>query len=841
MYKKIISILLCLCMLSGYVTIASAMTPSNADKYEIVEIFKTLDMLSEDYDSVTIEWQKTMTKAEFAYLAANVLKRDFDGSNELYFHDVSKQHWASSDISTLVESGLLEVDSTKRFNPNDNITMDEAVKVMLKALGYGFIFNGNQYINPASVARDCGITDGISNSENLTFTDAIKMLYNTLIAEVAGISGLANNSAVFSGSGKTYLEKEYSILYKKGVVEGFECTSQTGAILDEGMAVISGAEYKAGNVDLSDFMGYSVFYMYLCEDDEEPGTLLWVKKGTVEEITLYYWENEVSFDSSSYKLSYHENNSRRLKKAEISRTADVIYNNEYVSSGIEELLSKDMYYSVKLIKNPEDKAYSKVILSDYENMMVEAIDVNNQMIFDKIAKKSIELENFDFVKIIKDNQRVNISELKIGDILSVYISKTGKSITISASSSVITGTIRKTHIESDCEIITINDTEYRWHMPNMSIGGLGSLPVSIYLDANGQIAFAEKYIAQGNLAYMVDVKLSSDEEYLMIEMLKSDGKFTTINTAKTLRIDNAKFKDAGAAYGTLGEKEFKPSLVLYKVDADGLVSHIYFPGEGKNAELKIIQKKTSGQYTSAIGRLGRKSIVGDKTIIFSIPKNPKTADIDQFEVLSKSGLRNNTTYTYSTYSLANEVSYEEIMVIDAVISVSSDLGILVTKKYVGLNEYEEVVDIIEGYVGANLVTLKCDPSCSAKDIEEGMYVLYGVNNSGNVASMEIKCKYKQDGSRPVSTNINAATTAYTSGFANKIVGEFVRVGDESGANFDTVYNFTSSIPVLVYKKNGDVEVGSIASVKAYETVGDKCSFIFTHIRGGGSKVYIIYE
>lgn len=285
MYKKIISILLCLCILSGFATVASAApntTKANVDKYEIIEIFKALDMLSDDYDAVTIEWQKPVTNAEFAFLTANVLKRDYVGGEQLYYHDVSKQHWAFSSVSTLVECGLLEVGPEKRFNPTENITREEAVSVMLKALGYRFDFNDNGYLDVMSIANSTGITNDVSGVDQLTFSDVIYMLYNTLIAEVLEISGLSGSSGVYSTSGKTYLEKEYSISFKKGILEGFDGTSFTGEAVDEGMALISGAEYEAQNIDLREMLGCSMLYIYEIYDDENLGRVIWAKKEKTE-------------------------------------------------------------------------------------------------------------------------------------------------------------------------------------------------------------------------------------------------------------------------------------------------------------------------------------------------------------------------------------------------------------------------------------------------------------------------------------------------------------------------------------------------------------------------------
>lgn len=122
---------------------------------------------------------------------------------------------------------------------------------------------------------------------------------------------------------------------------------------------------------------------------------------------------------------------------------------------------------------------------------------------------------------------------------------------------------------------------------------------------------------------------------------------------------------------------------------------------------------------------------------------------------------------------------------------------------------------------------------------EGMYVTYNAKNDGSVSSITVRCD-PEGGVRPLDKELHKTTT-FSSGYVNKVVGEMVRIGDASGADFDAVYNFTSSIPVLVYSKEGTVEIGSVANLKSYEAVGDKCSYVFTYVRHGGSKIYVIYE
>ena len=169
-------------------------------------------------------------------------------------------------------------------------------------------------------------------------------------------------------------------------------------------------------------------------------------------MTLYYGENEVTFDSSSYKLSYNDSGGRK-KSVKISKTADVVYNGEYVAFGLESLLEGKAYsifdgsvinnmYSVKLIKNSQENEYSKVILSSYQNVVISAVNFENEGVYDKVTKKYASFGSSKKVKIInKDNQVIDFSDLKTGDVLSIYESVSGSKVRIVVSNNTVSGQI----------------------------------------------------------------------------------------------------------------------------------------------------------------------------------------------------------------------------------------------------------------------------------------------------------------------------------------------------------------------------------------------------------------
>ena len=843
MFKKLIAVLLCLCALCGFgafTGVASAANPPRLDKYETLDIFKSLGMIGDDYDNVTIEWNKPVTKAEFAFFAANVLKRG-KTSEQLYYHDISKQHWAASSIAVLVEHGLLEVNQEKLFYPDAVVSADDASGVIVQALGYRFDIGDAD--GPINIADRIGITKGVSHRDELTFNDVFTMLYNALITEVMEIDSVSGGKFTYKNIGNIYLETEYSISYKKGVLEGYDGISSVGMSVGRDMVRISGMEYEIGNVDIADIadmVGCTVLYLYDYSDDKYAGRLIWISKRDNDELTLYYAENEVSFDPLTYKLSYYDTTSNRDKKISISKTVDVLYNDEYVVSGLEELLNGDMY-SIKLIKSSNESEYSKIILSGYRNIVVGAIDTYNEGVYDKISKTFLPLGSISRLEIVdKEKQSTDLSGLKLGDVLSVYESKSGSIVRILVSDSEVSGQITNKRTENDYEYITVNGTEYRGAGKRSYWDSQMNRFVKLYLDVNGHIAYVERSTQYGNLAFLIKAYHEDWEERLTLRLFNTDGQIVKYECTESLKIDDKKFNNAKAALNALGGSSFASTLIMYKTNAEGLVTQIYLPGRSDGSNLKVLQDKVSGTYRDT-GRIGRKSFINNDTLIFAIPKNPKVADERDFEILSKNGLVGDTGYTYSTYTTGEDVGYEEIMVLhNYEHKESGSNGMLITKIYECVNEDDEVVYCLEGYTGSNIVSVKCAPECSLANVYVGNYITYELKKNKSISSINVRCDYLHD-IKPIQTNLHQ-TTAFSSGYVNDVIDEIVRIGDYSGADFDAAYKFESRVPVIVYDTDTKkARIGSIADLKTYKTTGDDCSFVFTHVKGGVSSVFVVYE
>ncbi len=131
------------------------------------------------YDNGTFRPYNTITRAEFATVICRFMGYDIlDGCS----FDDAYDHWASAYIKACVDAGAINGIGNNLFAPDDEITFEQAVKIISIVCG---VAEGNEsypygFINKAEAAGMLeNLTDGADVIEKpLSRVDAVMMLYN---------------------------------------------------------------------------------------------------------------------------------------------------------------------------------------------------------------------------------------------------------------------------------------------------------------------------------------------------------------------------------------------------------------------------------------------------------------------------------------------------------------------------------------------------------------------------------------------------------------------------------------------------------------------------------------
>lgn len=143
------------------------------------------------YPDGTYGAEKSITRAEMAAIVCRIIDKEADAEEakgETIFDDVASDHWASGYINIAVKEGIINGDGNGKFRPEDEVTYEEAIKMIVCALGYA----DNIGVDPSDwskayldIANKKGITSDLKGKkgEPATRGDIAVMSYNGLDTE----------------------------------------------------------------------------------------------------------------------------------------------------------------------------------------------------------------------------------------------------------------------------------------------------------------------------------------------------------------------------------------------------------------------------------------------------------------------------------------------------------------------------------------------------------------------------------------------------------------------------------------------------------------------------------
>lgn len=183
--KKIISIVLASMML---LTAVPSMAYRDNDS-DIMNLLSGLDIMVGDDDG-NFRLDDYVSRAEFAKIAVASSRSKNTVASGLKispFKDVPYKHWAAPYVRAAVSAGIAEgyVDAT--FKPDDTVSYEEALTMVLKVLGYtNDDFGYSWPYGQIGLAENLDLTDNVnaSQGEMLTRRQVANLIYNTLNTKI---------------------------------------------------------------------------------------------------------------------------------------------------------------------------------------------------------------------------------------------------------------------------------------------------------------------------------------------------------------------------------------------------------------------------------------------------------------------------------------------------------------------------------------------------------------------------------------------------------------------------------------------------------------------------------
>ncbi len=172
-------------MILGSVSLAFAQSfpdTKDTDYDEAAAVLTDLEIIS-GYADGTFKPQNSITRAEFAAMMIRGLGFKVAGTSAVTaFSDVEPSYWASTYIKYASELGIIYGYGDGTFRPKNNITNDEAIAMLVRALGYKAQYlSGSFPTSHINVALGLGILDGVpTGSAEATRGSVAQLVFNAL-------------------------------------------------------------------------------------------------------------------------------------------------------------------------------------------------------------------------------------------------------------------------------------------------------------------------------------------------------------------------------------------------------------------------------------------------------------------------------------------------------------------------------------------------------------------------------------------------------------------------------------------------------------------------------------
>lgn len=736
MIKRILAVILVLCMSLSAAGALAYEDVEEGKKTVAVELVTGLEIMNPDseieFGSITL-----VKRGEFALYAARLAGYDVTASSSAkgYFDDVDVSTLEGAAVELLASAGVIPK-TGREFNPNDEITYVEAVRILLNCLGYEATasVNGGFPGGYIKTATECELNKNIGKMTNsvLTKADTAMLLYNALF-----VYPMELNQNGYKKSDKTLLEKTRNVYEITGVVTGYEKTYLGDKELAENCVEINGEVFDAGNSSIKDYVGYSVKAYYSKANDGEQKIVAFTEKQNANTVTVI---NADDIEIKDSKVTYYVNNSRKTLK--VSESAAVIYNGLYYSNydKLEDVLNNIAEGEVTFISNDSSSKANVIIVKEYKHLLVERVDGKGGRLYlkngsptedtvpylpdtitlaayDKTAKAYVES------KVYLDGKEIRFSDIKADDAVTMEMSMDGEDAVLYVSRETVTGKI--TSVSAD--EIGIDGVRYpisAYCVKEYASGTSGTFAIT----TDGKfLGLSEAKKSDGiDYAYVLDAYSEPGPNKAYVELYTSKGEVITYECASNIKVNKIKRK-----FNEIPDYVLKSEIITYKANKDGEVTQINRPFDASSKlnyvnETQFIKNwnKSSVRYTDGIMGM---SFITEDTLIFSMPRFDRDNPSD-YRILNVSDLTNRTYADVTCYDVDRQGRAGVVLIVEDFsdsVSMGNNL-FFVKESSITVDEDDNIVHKIDGYENGEEKTLVFTEDTSSVTYEDGW-----MNYSGN--------------------------------------------------------------------------------------------------------------
>lgn len=790
--KKVLALVIVLSMVISMFTV---MTASAADFEDVVgtkyeEAVMTLAPMGviagyDENGTVTFKPDQIVTRAEMAAFIIRELGLNVASKSNTIFSDVPADFWGSGAISIANSKNIIVGYGDGKFGPDDQVSFQDAVKMIVCALGYeeDAKDNGGYPAGYMAQADKLDLLDDLS--DKLADTTAgcdrgtVALLMNNALdqylQEVTYYNGQVLTKTITS---KTMASEMGYTKFEDVIVNATDTSAVSGSLQDKGYVALNGVkeDVKNGGFDMNAYLGQPVTVYASYDKKNAEYTIVAVvgasAKSDIKKLDIsdvygmdktelrYYIDKDSSSKTSGYDLADLQINGGNLI---------MVYNNQAIAAADQDysLITGSTNGTLTLIDSTKDGIYERVIIDTYRNYQVTDVDLDNNELTLKNAnneRPNVELDDSresnrpKFSITDASGAALKLEDLKEDDVVSVYSDVYPGATKVVDSKSVAkdyiedadslrfivsTKTVEGTVTSKSSKKVYIDGEAYETDGVLLTSDVALEDEGTFYLDFNGDIAFTDTSAVLDNFEFVYDgEKLGRD---ITLYTMNSKGEKVSYKMGTTVKVNTTK-EEVNAKGDTVIVPVSYSFSMSDTTDRDNLAKELKITSSGDGlTEQYVVSLKTNAnneitrvdvlradeeesvynKYDTMMGNY----VLDSDTVIFTLPAN-EAFDEENLKVSSASSLSNKRTYKYKVFDMNKKDIVTAMVVYTTDSSVEADSEIAVIQSVTTTKDGDDTVLSLTMIQGGKIVTrnTKEDDQFFINSTMEAMY-----GNSAKIA------------------------------------------------------------------------------------------------------------
>lgn len=816
-----------------------------------------------------------VTRGEFVDVIAELMKAQGSADGAESYSDVNTEHKYAAGINAAKSLKWLADDDT--FRPDDDILMNEALKIAVSAVGYAqrAEYTGGYPTGYIQEAKRLKLLDGIGGAVGtVSGEQAMIIMYNMLNICVAdpsysfysdgdyGVSYTANN--------ETYLNRLYDIYIAEGVVNATSYNSfeyGTEITTDNKYIEVDGIRLLADEVSPG-LLGYRATAFYYDNGTEKLRlAAMEVESGNK---TIKCDLKDLSLVSST-EIEHTDKNGK-IKKYRLSELV-CIYNGRTVKGIKSEYFDGDGY--AVLIDNDCDGSYEVIQITSYSYLFVNEIDRNNRKIGDKFsAKNSLDLSGIEeeLISLTDVNgEKMSFYDVKPNMLLQVVTPQDLSIAEVKIISDTVSGTVDTVNEDS----LVINGVEYRYteYFKRECLSDiLPGVSNVFFVGYDGRLVCVKSETKQYSYGILLKIAGYTALSNAKMQIYTESGESAVYQFADNVLLDGVSMK-AEAAYNLKFAAGIDDGrrLIRYKLNSknelkciDTSVDYDYATYDARQSENEADRLVYYANYNTTVRyRSGKKLFVGkfslQGTKCFIIP--PDIEDTDYFFAGTVSSLlTHDTDYVVQAYDINEEGEAGAIVIRNKFETLGPGQGSIIVEDLArGLDSEGNIGTIVRGWTAGKYVEYYMSDDVvfkkdSGNELVPGDIIRVKLNSKNAIYALQVdfdygafdKCStlpsnYFRQPNSSISYWVGLPYTLSQAGIA-QIAGTRDAYGEYSFSKYDLNAISVNTTNIVRFDcVTGTTRPVTYDEIKTYKAFSDACDYVVVRCNFDAPAVVFLYD